>query len=323
MSDYTSYSTYIPDQEDAAQAPFNPVQNNDKTTRITYIDGVGTMEQSDRISSTNSRDLNPFPADDWRSTATDRTGAPSAMVGDSTLVTINGIQASALDFQKAGCLEKDDRGNYRLPTEKPTGDPKEAELAEARRHYAVLPQSAHATVNAALEGLTTDGVDTVTQYGVGVALGQLSPDMLARQFSTMTGHDMEASEARVPAERMKAGVEHQVPLAPAAVDMLRALARSSDYLFPGQREGRPLSDMSLSAVLRRLGRTDITVHGFRSTFRDWCAEAVGNEYPREVCEHALAHKLPDKVEAAYRRGTLIDKRALLMRDWADFCAGVK
>jgi len=75
--------------------------------------------------------------------------------------------------------------------------------------------------------------------------------------------------------------------------------------------------MSLTAVLRRMQRADITVHGFRSTFRDWCAESTG--FPREVCEHALAHSLPDKVEAAYRRGDLLDKRILLMQAWADYC----
>lgn len=77
--------------------------------------------------------------------------------------------------------------------------------------------------------------------------------------------------------------------------------------------------MSLTAVLRRMGRGDITVHGFRSTFRDWCSEAAGNAFSREVCEHALAHSLPNKVEAAYRRGDLLDKRILLMQAWSDYC----
>jgi integrase len=77
--------------------------------------------------------------------------------------------------------------------------------------------------------------------------------------------------------------------------------------------------MSLTAVLRRMGRSDITIHGFRSSFRDWCAEAVGNSFPREVCEHALAHSLPDRVEAAYRRGDLLDKRVMLMQAWAEYC----
>jgi integrase len=81
-----------------------------------------------------------------------------------------------------------------------------------------------------------------------------------------------------------------------------------------------ISNVSMIAVLHRMGRKDITVHGFRSTFRDWCAESVANSFPREVCEHALAHSLPDKVEAAYRRGDLIEKRTVLMQVWADYCA---
>lgn len=68
-----------------------------------------------------------------------------------------------------------------------------------------------------------------------------------------------------------------------------------------------------------MGRDDVTVHGFRSTFRDWCSEAEGNNFSREVCEHALAHRLPDKVEAAYRRGDLLDKRIILMQAWSDYC----
>ncbi len=118
---------------------------------------------------------------------------------------------------------------------------------------------------------------------------------------------------------MKAGKEHRVPLPAAAVGLLESMKRSNALVFPGQW-GAQLSDMSLTAVLRRMGRCDITVHGFRSTFWARCAEAIGNSFPREVCEHALAHRLPDKVEAAYRRGDLLDKPMLLMQAWADFCA---
>lgn len=78
--------------------------------------------------------------------------------------------------------------------------------------------------------------------------------------------------------------------------------------------------MSLTAVLRRMGHGDITVHGFRSTFRDWCAEEASNSFSREVCEHAVAYSLPDKVEAAYRRGDLFEKRVTLMQAWANYCA---
>lgn len=132
--------------------------------------------------------------------------------------------------------------------------------------------------------------------------------------------DLEDAMWVIPAERMKAGREHRVPLSTAALSVLRAAPRIDEIVFPGARAGTPLSDMSLTAVLRRMGRKEITVHGFRSTFRDWCAESAGNAFPREVCEHALAHSLPDKVEAAYRRGDLIEKRKVLMQVWADYCA---
>lgn len=123
----------------------------------------------------------------------------------------------------------------------------------------------------------------------------------------------------IPAGRMKLGKEHRVPLSAAAIALLEAMPRRSASVFPGMRKGTDLSDMSLTAVLRRMGRDDITIHGFRSTFRDWCAEAPGNAFPREVCEHALAHSLPDRVEAAYRRGDLIEKRIVLMQTWATYC----
>jgi integrase len=131
--------------------------------------------------------------------------------------------------------------------------------------------------------------------------------------------DLHAKLWTIPAARMKAGKEHRVPLSTAAVTVLQALPRTGDIVFPGMKHGTELSDMTLTAVLRRMGRGDITIHGFRSTFRDWSAEAPGNTFPREVCEHALAHSLPDRVEAAYRRGDLLEKRILLMQAWADYC----
>ena len=127
----------------------------------------------------------------------------------------------------------------------------------------------------------------------------------------------------IPAARMKMGREHRIPLPTAAVELLGKMPRLGDLVFPGTKQNKPLSDMSLTAVLRRMERNDITVHGFRSSFRDWCSESVANSFPREVCEHALAHSLPDKIEAAYRRGDLIEKRALLMQAWSDYCATIQ
>jgi len=107
----------------------------------------------------------------------------------------------------------------------------------------------------------------------------------------------------------------------AIITRVTPLRRTDDqdgYIFPGQRKGRPLSSMSMLMLLRRMSRPDLTVHGFRSSFRDWCAETTG--YPHEMAEIALAHVVGDKVEAAYRRGDMIDKRRRMMDDWARFCA---
>jgi integrase len=131
----------------------------------------------------------------------------------------------------------------------------------------------------------------------------------------------------IPAERMKGGKEHRVPMSDAALQVIEAMAsvarmlaspavvQVDEYVFPG-RNG-PLGPMALRRVLGCLGRTDISVHGFRSTFRDWAAEVTA--YPREVAEMALAHAVGSQVETAYRRGDLFEKRRALMRDWALHC----
>lgn len=121
----------------------------------------------------------------------------------------------------------------------------------------------------------------------------------------------------IPKERMKAGREHRVPLSESAIKLLQALPRKegSDAVFPAPRANF-LSDMSLSAVMRRM-QVNAVPHGFRSTFRDWAAERTS--YPRDVAEMALAHAIGNKVEAAYRRGDLFDKRTRMMEEWARFC----
>ncbi|MCY6412078.1 tyrosine-type recombinase/integrase [Acinetobacter sp. VNH17] len=140
----------------------------------------------------------------------------------------------------------------------------------------------------------------------------------------------------IPKERMKAEKEHRVPLSQQALNLLESIqnhTQTQDFIFPAPRTGEMLSDMSLTTLIKRmheqklkensLGYIDpkqnrvVTTHGFRSTFRDWSADKT--DYPREVCEHVLAHKLPDEVEAAYLRGGYLEKRKSLMSDWAEFC----
>jgi integrase len=124
----------------------------------------------------------------------------------------------------------------------------------------------------------------------------------------------------VPAKRMKAGREHRVPLPGPALAVLEQMAaiRQGEFVFAGERSGRPISNMAMLMLLRRMSRDDLTAHGFRSTFRDWAAERTA--FPAEVAEMALAHAVGDKVEAAYRRGDLFEKRRQLAEVWGRFCA---
>jgi integrase len=132
--------------------------------------------------------------------------------------------------------------------------------------------------------------------------------------------DFEAATWTIPAERMKAGREHIVPLSPAALAVFEE-AKShriagSNFVFQGTKKGKPLSDMTLTKILRDQG-LPFTVHGFRSSFRDWVGEETS--FAGDVAEMALAHTIKDKTEAAYRRGSMLDKRRILMDGWADYC----
>ena len=160
---------------------------------------------------------------------------------------------------------------------------------------------------------------------------------LAMQFTILTAartreatetkwkeFDLDAGVWTIPDTRMKAGREHRVPLPKAAVAILRARQKSGDksvFVFPGRKYGKAISNMAMLQTLRRMGRDDLTVHGFRSTFRDWAAEQTA--FAREVAEAALAHTIGDKVEAAYRRGDLFEKRRKLMDAWATYCGTAK
>ena len=137
--------------------------------------------------------------------------------------------------------------------------------------------------------------------------------------------DLTAKAWTIPAGRMKAGRKHRVPLSGRAIEILermRTFRRIDDpdaFVFEGKRAGRPLSDMTLTMPIRRAG-LQITVHGFRSAFRDWCAEKTST--PREIAEACLAHTVRNAVEAAYARTDHFDKRSILMQSWSNFCTGI-
>jgi integrase len=162
-------------------------------------------------------------------------------------------------------------------------------------------------------------------------------EIIGAQWSEV---DFEGRVWTQPADRTKNRKAHRVPLCDAAIDVLESMREASlearrdllrmydkpippdlpaeGFIFPGARRGKGLSNMSLLKTLHRMGHSDLTTHGFRSTFRDWAAETTS--YPNEVVEMALSHTIPGKVEAAYRRGDLFEKRRNLMNDWAAFCA---
>jgi integrase len=131
--------------------------------------------------------------------------------------------------------------------------------------------------------------------------------------------DLDSRLWTIPGERMKSGREHRVPLPDPAVAILAGLRelRQSDFVFPGQRVGKELSNMAMLQLLKRMRRPDLTVHGFRSSFADWAAERTN--FPDEVRQMALAHVVSDKVEAAYRRGDLFQKRRQLAEAWGRYC----
>jgi integrase len=161
------------------------------------------------------------------------------------------------------------------------------------------------------------------QEGVAAAALEFLILTATRTSETIGGRwseiDFDNATWTIPADRIKAGREHRVPLSEPAVALLNRLnkIRHGDFIFPGGKTGKPLSNMALLALLKRMNRDDLTAHGFRSTFRDWAAERTN--FPREVAEMALAHAVSDKVEAAYRRGDLFHKRRHLMVAWAKHC----
>jgi integrase len=191
--------------------------------------------------------------------------------------------------------------------------PAPAKVAKVE-HHAALDMSAVAGFMSAIR----------SQAGMGALALEFLVLTAARsgevRGATWAEMDEGAGTWTIPGERMKAGKEHKVPLSKAALAVLRRVPRMAgvDLVFPAPRGGL-LSDMTLTAVMRRMG-ADAVPHGFRSTFRDWASERTS--YPRDVAEMALAHTIGDKVEAAYRRGDLFEKRRRMMNDWAAFCAKV-
>jgi integrase len=191
--------------------------------------------------------------------------------------------------------------------------PKKTEIRRVQ-HHAALPY----------RDLAEFMVELRQQEGVGARALEFAILTAARTGEVIGARWAEINVAErlwtIPAERTKAGREHRVPLSDAALAIVERMAtiRQNAFVFPGDRAGRAISNMSMLMLLRRMGRSDVTVHGFRSTFSDWCAEETTT--PSEVREMALAHAVSDEVEAAYRRGDLFNKRRQLAEAWARYSA---
>lgn len=192
--------------------------------------------------------------------------------------------------------------------------PKPSDIAE-KDHHEAIPVS---EIGAFVVRLRDQAGTAARALEFAILTAARSGEVRGAKWSEI---DMAAKLWTVPAERMKAKKEHQVPLSDDAIKILNALPRidASEFVFTAPRGGI-FSDMALTAVMRRMNETAVP-HGFRSTFRDWASEQTN--YPREAAEMALAHTISDKVEAAYRRGNLLAKRVRMMADWARFCAKVQ
>jgi integrase len=190
-------------------------------------------------------------------------------------------------------------------------------------HHAALPWAEVGAFMVELE--KEDGVAALA-FRFTILTAARTGEVIGAQWSEI---DVNAAVWTVPAARMKGGKEHRVPLSDSALAVLEEAAKlrptggTDGPVFPGGKGGKGaagLSNMAMLVLLRRMGRDDLTVHGFRSSFRDWASEATRHEHA--VVEKALAHTIESKVEAAYRRGDLLEKRRPLMEDWARFCGRV-
>ncbi|MBI4693431.1 MAG: tyrosine-type recombinase/integrase [Gammaproteobacteria bacterium] len=192
--------------------------------------------------------------------------------------------------------------------------PKRSKVAP-QKHHAALPYTEAPAFMVRLRGHKGMSVEAL-EFTI-LTAARISEAVAAKWDEI----DLDAAVWTVPAARMKGHREHRVPLSPAAVALLKRLQKKrqpGDYVFPSAHRNKHVTGAACLNLLHDMGHNDLTVHGFRSTFRDWAAERTA--FANEVAEAALAHVIKDKAEAAYRRGDMLEKRAKLMQAWADYCA---
>jgi integrase len=239
---------------------------------------------------------------------------PIWYVKTETASRLRGRIESVLDFSKVrGYRTGENPARWRGHLDKLL--PKRSNVQKVE-HHAALP---YAELGAFFQELQKQGGAAARALELLILTAARTGEIIGARREEF---DLKAKVWTIPGARMKMKKEHRVPLSPAALAIVKdALAAGGDYLFcsPGKKD-KPLSNMALLALLKRMGRDDLTAHGFRSVFRDWSGETTN--FPREVIEAALAHGLMDKTEAAYARGDLFVKRAKLMDQWAAYAQRV-
>ena len=186
-----------------------------------------------------------------------------------------------------------------------------AKRPKARAHHDAIP---YAELPAFMDTLRSKEGELARALELTILCASRTGEVIGARWSEI---DIASRLWTIPAARMKSGREHRVPLSERALEIIGEPRLRGDFVFAGRRAGTPLSNMSMLELMRDMRGKGATVHGFRSTFRDWAAERT--TYSNELCEIALAHVVSDKTEAAYRRGDMMEKRRLLMADWAGYC----
>ena len=299
----------------------------DAARSITFKECAERYIQAHRAGWKNAKHAEQWPATLTRYVYPIIGGLPVASI-DTALVTkciepiwtekpetagrVRGRIESILDWAKARDYRSGDNpARWRGHLQKLL--PPRSKLERKRNHHAALPYKTAPEFIAELR--KTNDISAIALQFLVLTAARTNEVIGAR----WTEFDLKAKLWTVPAERMKGGRAHIVPLSEAAVAILQALSRvvGCDYVFPGLRDGKPLSNTAMLMRVRGM-RPGLTVHGFRSTFRDWAGDRTN--YPRDIIEAALAHAIEDETEAAYRRSTAVDKRRRLMADWARYCA---
>jgi integrase len=232
-----------------------------------------------------------------------------------TATRLRGRIESILDWAKVrGLRAGDNPARWRGHLDMLLPRPSKVKTVE---HHAALPYAEMPTILAALAEQESIGAKAL-EFTILTAVR--TGEVIGARWSEF---DLDAKLWTIPAARMKAKREHRVPLSPRALKILESmlLRRKGEFVFAGARSGMPLSNMAMLATLERMDRSNITVHGFRSSFRDWASECTNS--PHEVAEMALAHTIKNEAERAYRRGDLFEKRRKLMDAWARHCSNAK